>query len=119
MIELRDYQSEVIAKTGEVIASGKRRPIIVMPTGGGKTIVAADIIRSAVPSTRTCWCSRIVGRSSARPAISCTVLASRTGSFRPDSRRDRSSGSRLPASPPYGPARSGRRPWRDRRSICW
>jgi DNA repair protein RadD len=48
MIELRDYQSEVVAKTGEVIVSGKRRPLIVMPTGGGKTIVAADIIRSAV-----------------------------------------------------------------------
>jgi DNA repair protein RadD len=48
MIQLRDYQNEVIAKTGEVIASGKRRPIIVAPTGSGKTIVAADIIRSAV-----------------------------------------------------------------------
>jgi DNA repair protein RadD len=52
MIDLRDYQSEVIAKTGEVIKSGKRRPIIVAPTGSGKTIVAADIIRSAVARHR-------------------------------------------------------------------
>ena len=48
MIELRDYQSEVITKTDAVIASGKRKAIIVAPTGSGKTIVAADIIRSAV-----------------------------------------------------------------------
>ena len=48
MIELRDYQSEVIAKAGAAVASGKRRAIIVAPTGSGKTIVAADIIRGAV-----------------------------------------------------------------------
>jgi DNA repair protein RadD len=53
MIQLRNYQGEVITKTGEVIASGKRRPIVVAPTGSGKTIVAADIIKNAVAENKS------------------------------------------------------------------
>jgi DNA repair protein RadD len=48
MIELRPYQRDVIAECDRVIAGGKRRVIIVAPTGSGKTIKAAAVIKTAV-----------------------------------------------------------------------
>src|SRR5438874_1926048 len=48
MIELRPYQRDVIAECDRVIAAGKRRIIIVAPTGSGKTIKAAAVIKTAV-----------------------------------------------------------------------
>jgi len=50
MIQLRPYQSEVIAELGRDIADGKRRIIAVAPTGAGKTIVAACVIKDRVAS---------------------------------------------------------------------
>ena len=41
MIDLRDYQRDIVARARLV-----RRPCIVMPTGSGKTLVASEIIRS-------------------------------------------------------------------------
>jgi DNA repair protein RadD len=46
--ELRPYQREVIADIEREIAAGKRRIIAVAPTGAGKTIVAASIIKDRV-----------------------------------------------------------------------
>jgi superfamily II DNA or RNA helicase len=43
--ELRDYQKTVIEDFRRAVESGKRRIIIVAPTGAGKTIIAAAIIR--------------------------------------------------------------------------
>ena len=44
---LRAYQREVIARVEAEIAAGKRRLLLVAPTGSGKTIIAAAIITEA------------------------------------------------------------------------
>ena len=45
---LRPYQNTVIADVEREIAAGNRRILLVMPTGGGKTIVAGEIIQHYV-----------------------------------------------------------------------
>jgi len=45
--DLRDYQRETIAKLRQSLASGKRKPVVQAPTGAGKTIMAAAIVRMA------------------------------------------------------------------------
>jgi DNA repair protein RadD len=52
MIELRPYQLDVIDKFNRTVAEGKRRIILVAPTASGKTVIGADIIRSAVANLR-------------------------------------------------------------------
>src|SRR5512141_2773 len=47
-MELRPYQVEAIEATRERFRAGARRVLIVCPTGGGKTIIASEVIRSAV-----------------------------------------------------------------------
>jgi DNA repair protein RadD len=42
--ELRPYQREVIEDFHRVVAAGRKRIILVAPTGSGKTIIGADII---------------------------------------------------------------------------
>lgn len=44
---LYDYQEETILKLRSSLRSGKKRPVVQMPTGAGKTIVAAAIVRMA------------------------------------------------------------------------
>jgi DNA repair protein RadD len=44
MIELRPYQAAVTAEFEAEIANGKRRVILVAPTGSGKTVIASAII---------------------------------------------------------------------------
>jgi superfamily II DNA or RNA helicase len=44
---LREYQTDAILKLRRSLASGKRRPVVQMPTGAGKTIAAAEIVRMA------------------------------------------------------------------------
>jgi DNA repair protein RadD len=46
--QLRPYQVETIAEFERKVAAGQRRIIIVMPTGSGKTVVAAEIARKYV-----------------------------------------------------------------------
>lgn len=46
-VELRDYQSEAFEQAREHIRSGKRRILIVAPTGGGKTVLASAIMEMA------------------------------------------------------------------------
>ena len=48
MTALRPYQVGTLTEIDQVIAAGKRRPIVVAPTGAGKTVIAAAIIKSAV-----------------------------------------------------------------------
>lgn len=50
MIALRPYQHDVLGDVGQVIAAGKRRIIVVAPTGAGKTVIGAEIINTAVSS---------------------------------------------------------------------
>jgi superfamily II DNA or RNA helicase len=47
MSALRPYQSEVIRKYAAEIAAGRRRILLVAPTGAGKTCIAAAIILEA------------------------------------------------------------------------
>jgi DNA repair protein RadD len=45
--ELRDYQLDVIEHCRREVARGRRRILLVAPTGSGKTIMAANIVASA------------------------------------------------------------------------
>ena len=47
-IELRDYQREVIARLNAEVVSGRRRILLVAPTGSGKTVLASALIAEAV-----------------------------------------------------------------------
>jgi superfamily II DNA or RNA helicase len=44
MIEYRIYQIEIINKIIQSIQSGLTRPLVVLPTAGGKTIIAAGLL---------------------------------------------------------------------------
>lgn len=43
MIKLRDYQSALVAKVGAALRAGRRRIVLVLPPGGGKTVIAAFV----------------------------------------------------------------------------
>lgn len=47
MLELRAYQTDAIHALRRSLGSGKKAPILVMPTGSGKTAVATEIAKSA------------------------------------------------------------------------
>ena len=44
---LRGYQADAIHMLRQSLASGHRRPVLQLPTGGGKTRIAAEIINRA------------------------------------------------------------------------
>lgn len=46
MIPLRDYQVETVRLVRQRIGAGRRRPLLVLPTGGGKTVIASAIVDS-------------------------------------------------------------------------
>jgi DNA repair protein RadD len=48
MTELRPYQLDVINECRQKLAAGVSKICLVAPTGSGKTVIAAEIIRSAV-----------------------------------------------------------------------
>ena len=48
MIELRDYQADSIDSLKLSLQAGHRRPILVLPCGGGQTHIACAIIHGAV-----------------------------------------------------------------------
>jgi superfamily II DNA or RNA helicase len=52
MITLHAYQQDVVAEFERKVAEGIRRIIIVAPTGAGKTIIAAEIIKRATAQHR-------------------------------------------------------------------
>lgn len=52
MLKLREYQLRGIEQASKRIAAGARRLCLVLPTGGGKTVVASEIIRRAVARGR-------------------------------------------------------------------
>ena len=49
---LRPYQAQALADLRATFASGAKRVLFVCPTGGGKTVCAGEIIRSAVARGR-------------------------------------------------------------------
>jgi DNA repair protein RadD len=48
MTELRPYQTDVVAEYERTIETGRKHIMLVAPTGSGKTVVAAEIIKRAV-----------------------------------------------------------------------
>jgi len=50
--KLRDYQKSAIQSLRAKLAEGKKRIVLQIPTGGGKTAVAGSIIRSALGKDR-------------------------------------------------------------------
>jgi DNA repair protein RadD len=52
MIELRGYQTKVKEEIEQVITAGHRRLILVVPTGGGKTVISSEIIKGAVANSQ-------------------------------------------------------------------
>ncbi len=46
-MELRNYQTEAIEYVRQSMAAGHTHPLLVMPTGSGKTVVALEIVRRA------------------------------------------------------------------------
>lgn len=44
---LRDYQSNAIGSLRTSLATGHQRPVLCLPTGGGKTVIAGSIVKSA------------------------------------------------------------------------
>lgn len=48
MIALRPYQLNGVEQTRAQIRAGRRRILLVCPTGGGKTVIAAHIVSSAI-----------------------------------------------------------------------
>ncbi|MCK6371297.1 MAG: DEAD/DEAH box helicase [Gammaproteobacteria bacterium] len=51
---LRDYQSAALARLAAAFASGCRAPLLVAPTGSGKTVIAAEAIRREVAAGGSC-----------------------------------------------------------------
>jgi superfamily II DNA or RNA helicase len=51
---LRHYQVEAVDQIARAFAEGARTPILVLPTGGGKTVVAGEVIRREVERGGTC-----------------------------------------------------------------
>jgi len=46
-MQLRSYQTEAIEQVRQAMAAGSTHPLLVMPTGSGKTVVATEIVRRA------------------------------------------------------------------------
>ena len=46
-MELRPYQNDLIEKARNAYRHGARAPCIVLPCGGGKSVIVADIAKSA------------------------------------------------------------------------
>lgn len=44
---LRDYQIRAVQRARAAIAAGRRRPLLVAPTGAGKTVIASAIVEAA------------------------------------------------------------------------
>lgn len=54
MQELRDYQAEAISKLRERFLLGRKKVVLQLPTGSGKTTIAAEMIRKAITRGRRC-----------------------------------------------------------------
>src|SRR5262245_30192640 len=51
-MDLRDYQIKVIEDFEREVAAGKKRIILVAPTGSGKTVIGSAIIKSMIELRR-------------------------------------------------------------------
>jgi DNA repair protein RadD len=53
MITLHPFQHSIVDDIERAIADGKRRILVVLPTGGGKTVVAAELFKRAKERRQT------------------------------------------------------------------
>lgn len=53
MIQLRSYQAEAVERLRDAYRRGARAPLLVLPTGGGKTVVFSHIAAAAVAKGRS------------------------------------------------------------------
>lgn len=53
MPELYEFQKEIVAQTREAWRTGHKRPCIVLPCGGGKSVIAAEIARQTTLNGNT------------------------------------------------------------------
>jgi len=52
VITLHQFQQDAVAEIERHIAEGRRRLLLVAPTGSGKTVIASELIRRWVPQHR-------------------------------------------------------------------
>lgn len=55
MIELRPYQTAAVQAIRAAYAQGKRAPLLVLPTGGGKTVTFSYVTQAAAAKGRCVW----------------------------------------------------------------
>lgn len=55
MLTLRPYQTEGVAGLRASFAAGKRAPLYVLPTGGGKTAISGSVAAGAAARGRIAW----------------------------------------------------------------
>ncbi|MBF0399979.1 MAG: DEAD/DEAH box helicase [Magnetococcales bacterium] len=55
LLTLRQFQSDLVTKTIAAIRAGKRRILLVLPTGGGKTVIASRIVTGAADKGNTAF----------------------------------------------------------------
>lgn len=55
MLTLRPYQKSIIRKTHQSMATGSRRPLVVAPTGSGKTAMFAWMAAETQKKGKTVW----------------------------------------------------------------
>lgn len=60
MLKLYDYQEDAVARVRESFAAGNRAPLLVIPTGGGKTVIFSHI--AATMSARSKHATILVHR---------------------------------------------------------
>ena len=54
-LQLRTYQQDIINKTYQVMLAGSKRPIVVLPCGGGKTVVFAYLASQTQKKGNNVW----------------------------------------------------------------
>jgi DNA repair protein RadD len=97
MIGLRAYQLEVIEQIEQAIAAGRRRILVTLPTGSGKTVIAAEVIRRrserGLFSLFLAHRREIIGQTSQRLTehgmplgAHGIIMAERVGDLRPQAR---------------------------------
>lgn len=90
-MRLRDYQERSIRELGAEIQAGRRRPLLVAPTGSGKTVVFSEITRRAVEKGRRVLFAvhrqELVSQGSeklAKNGVVHGVISAAHGGYRPD-----------------------------------
>ena len=55
MIELRDYQQELLEQVQVALAAPKSRVMLQLPTGGGKTRIAGELLCDWLRGRKAVW----------------------------------------------------------------